>query len=212
MSDAADEGWRLRPPSEDRSGAVPSSEREPDTSQSSAPSVSGGHAQDESIALVRRRLARAVARICPPWLAQSAEDLTQVALLRVLEIVRGGGNQGLSASYLAKVAYSAAVDEMRRRFRRREVPAEDVPLLAVLRAEVADPEQEATAEEIGRGITRGLEELVRPRRLAVTHFLQGCTVPEVARTLGWSTKKAEHLVYRGLAQLREGLRARGLAP
>ena len=30
---------------------------------------------------LRRRLARAVARVCPPWLAGSAEDIVQAAMM-----------------------------------------------------------------------------------------------------------------------------------
>jgi RNA polymerase sigma-70 factor (ECF subfamily) len=163
----------------------------------------------ETLLAVRRRLASAARRACPPWLVAEAEDVAQAAFLKVLTSLQGGGVAEPTASYLEKAAYSAAVDEMRRRFRRREVPEDG----AFERAEPgADPERLAAAREIEGGITVCLEGLVRPRRLAVTLFLQGSSVPEVGRILGGSTKKAEHLVYRGLEQLRRCLTARGLAP
>ena len=50
----------------------------------------------------------------------------------------------------------------------------------------------------------------RERRLAVTLHLQGHSVPEAARLLDWAVKRTENLVYRGLADLRECLTAKGI--
>jgi RNA polymerase sigma-70 factor (ECF subfamily) len=52
----------------------------------------------------------------------------------------------------------------------------------------------------------------RERRLAVTLHLQGHTVPEAARILDWAAKQTENLVYRGLADLRACLMAKGIRP
>jgi RNA polymerase sigma-70 factor, ECF subfamily len=46
----------------------------------------------------------------------------------------------------------------------------------------------------------------------VTLYLQGHTVPETARILGWDAKRAENLVYRGLADLRQCLMGKGHRP
>jgi RNA polymerase sigma-70 factor (ECF subfamily) len=51
---------------------------------------------------------------------------------------------------------------------------------------------------------------VPPRRHAVTLSLQGHSVPEIGRLLGWTGKKAENLVYRGMADLRECLEGKGI--
>ena len=52
----------------------------------------------------------------------------------------------------------------------------------------------------------------KDRRLAVTLYLQGHTVPEAARILGWAAKRTENLVYRGLADLRQCLLGKGHTP
>ena len=52
----------------------------------------------------------------------------------------------------------------------------------------------------------------RERRLAVTLHLQGHTVPQAARLLDFSPKQTENLVYRGLADLRACLLAKGIRP
>jgi len=162
---------------------------------------------------LRRRLQQAVARVCPAWLSASQEDIVQAAMLRVLESDRkSGGMTPHGASYLHKVAYSAAVDEMRRHFRRHEVQAGETPAWELAPAEMKNPEEMTVSREIDRGITACLSRLQRPRRLAVTLFLQGYTVPEAGRLMGWTTKKTEHLVARGLEGLRACLSRKGLQP
>ena len=52
----------------------------------------------------------------------------------------------------------------------------------------------------------------RERRLAVMLHLQGHPVAEAARILGWTVKRTENLVYRGLADLRHCLICKGHRP
>jgi RNA polymerase sigma factor (sigma-70 family) len=167
---------------------------------------------ERAIADLRIRLAKAVRTVCPPWLRSHAEDIAQLALIRVVGTEGTGGNRDLPASYLRKAAYSAVVDEIRRHVRRREVAVEEIPEVGSVPSRAADPERLARASEVGRALAGCLRDLLGARRLAVTLYLQGCTVPEVGRRLAWSTKKAEHLVYRALEQLRGCLTAKGLAP
>lgn len=165
-------------------------------------------------AQLRAALRAAVLRVCPPWLADRADDLVQAATIRVLEIRRRReGEADFSPFYLRKVAYCALVDEIRKLRRRREVPleeeAEGYP--AVLPpADLPDPERNALGREIGRAIRGCLAGMIRPRRMAVALYLQGHGSNEVGRLLGWAPKKAENLIYRGLADLRGCLAAKGI--
>lgn len=168
---------------------------------------------DDRYSELRSGLERAVARICPPWLADEREDLVQVALTRVLEIERRSeGERRFASSYLWRVAYSTLVDEIRRVRRRQEVPLEDEAGAGAMAAERPGPRDRATGGEIARGLRECLARMVRPRRLAVTLHLQGHTVPEAARLLGWGAKRTDNLVYRGLADLRRCLVSMGLTP
>ena len=168
---------------------------------------------DERYARLRSDLLRAVNRVCPPWLHDRKEDLVQTALIRVLEVERRGeGKAEFSSLYLRKAAYSALVDELRRLRRRREVSLDDENPLHGQADHSADPERISSAREVGSEIQVCLQRLVRPRRQAAILFLQGHSVPETGRLLGWSVKRAENLVYRGLADLRACLRARGAEP
>jgi RNA polymerase sigma-70 factor (ECF subfamily) len=174
-------------------------------------STIGGPSQDDYAGL-RQRLAAAVRRVCPPWLAARAEDIVQAALMRALDVARRGeGQRLLVTSYIWRVAYSAVVDEIRRQRRLHEVPMDE--LTHEVTADAApDPERATRGREIGAAITDCLQRLVRARRHAVTLHLLGHTVAEAGRLLGWSAKRAENLVYRGLADLRACLAAKGLQP
>ena len=165
---------------------------------------------------LRQDLARAVGRLCPRWLLSDRDDLVQAATMRVMQAMErsrftGEGNPQLSSSYIYKAAYSALVDEIRRVRRRGETDLDDSPAEPAA-ASGADPERTAASREIGAGVEDCLTRLVQDRRLAVTLYLQGHTVPESARVLGWAAKRTENLVYRGLADLRDCLRSKGLQP
>jgi RNA polymerase sigma-70 factor (ECF subfamily) len=164
---------------------------------------------------LRRDLERAVARLCPKWLVDRRDDLVQAAVIRVMHVAAradgpGEGNAIVAASYLHKVAYSALVDEVRRVQRRRETSLDEVQETPV--PSNGSPERLAAAHEIGSAIRDCLQDLKRERRLAVTLHLQGHSVPDAARILGWTVKRTENLVYRGLADLRAGLLSRGIRP
>jgi RNA polymerase sigma-70 factor (ECF subfamily) len=175
-----------------------------------APVASG----EEHLEQLRRRIASAVRRACPPWLARQADDIVQTVFIRLAGLPKNGEEERrFSSMYLEKAAFGATVDEIRRSYRRKEVPLpEGAALENLAPAVAADPEAQVGAAEIGRAIQQCLEGLILPRRLAVTLYLQGCSVPESARRLGWAAKRTENLVYRGLANLRGCLVRKGLTP
>lgn len=157
---------------------------------------------------LRPRVEAAVRRVCPPWLADRADDITQTVLI---QLTPGEGKRTFTSMYLNRAAHGATVDEIRRVVRRREISDGETSMHQAATVE-AGPEQRAVASEIASGIRACLVQLVRPRRLAVTAYLMGCGVPETARLLKWDRKRAENLVYRGLADLRECLSRKGIEP
>lgn len=166
---------------------------------------------------LHRDLVKAVDRVCPRWMADRADDLVQVALMRVMEVQRKKeGTAELSAFYLKKVAYSALIDEIRRLRRRQEVSLEgtagdeEEAVSYDPAAPDPDPERASAGRQAGRAIRDCLGRMVAPRRHAVTLNLQGHSVPEIGRLLGWTAKKAENLVYRGMSDLRGCLGEKGI--
>ena len=148
-------------------------------------------------------------RVCPRSLAEDAEDLVQESFIRLMRAGKLQGASDVPASYLKKVAYSAVIDEIRRR---RRQPA------AVSGSEV---DIEATPDErpppnpdtaLGNAMEKCMQRLQDDRRQALTLHLLGYAGAEVARMLECNAKRAENLTLRSLAQLRECLLALGLSP
>lgn len=162
---------------------------------------------------LRDRLERAVRRSCPPWLADNADDLVQVAMLRLLDRIKENEQDAaFNSSYLYKVAYSALVDEIRRHRARREVSIEgDDTVPMPIEAPTPSPQKQAEAHELGAAIALCLSRLIPPRRRAVTLHLHGHSTAETAAALGRQLKQARNLIYRGLADLRQCLTKRGIS-
>ena len=159
----------------------------------------------------RAYLGERVARYTPPWLSDRVEDIVQTAWLRVDAAGRKNErNRDPGPSLLSRVAYCATVDEIRRHRRRREVPVGEEHEMPA--AKQINPAQAAGAREIGRAIQGCLTGLLPNRRLAVTLYLQGHTGPETGSILGWSLKRAENMIFRGLADLRHCLAGKGVTP
>ena len=160
-------------------------------------------------------IARAVRRQCPWWLSDHAQDIAQAALIKVMTSAKNReGERTLSSFYLYRLAHSAVVDEIRRLRRRREVTLEVVTETGEDRGSLEpnarrDPERDASLHELGAAVRDCLVAMKRERRLAVMLHLQEHPVPEAARILGWTLKRTENLVYRGLANLRDCLRGKG---
>ena len=162
---------------------------------------------------LERKIRRAVLKVCPPSLSDQRDDLVQIALVKVMEICRRDeGKRQFNSSYLWKVAYSALIDELRRRRRRSEVSIDDEDQSAPLPDGRATPDERFSSHELGAGIHGCLAGLLEARRLAVTLHLQGYSVPEAAKLLEWPAKRTENLIYRGLADLRRCLTERGFRP
>lgn len=156
---------------------------------------------------LRRELQCAVRRVCPRSLAEHAEDLVQDAFIRLLRARKLDG-QDVSSAYLKKVAYSAVIDEIRRR---RRQPAEQ----AYARVDVESAADELSASPdaaLGHALEVGLQTLAPDRRRALTLHLLGYSGSEVADMLGCNAKRADNLTHRGLAQMREYLLKLGLNP
>jgi RNA polymerase sigma-70 factor, ECF subfamily len=174
--------------------------------------------EDSRWSALATAMARAVRKQCPAWLRDHAQDIAQAALTKVMAAERRGeGIRPLSPFYLYRVAHSALVDEIRHRKRRPEVPLEGVRAAdddarAFEPAGHDDPESTASFRELGSAVRDCLSCAKRERRLAVTLYLLGHTVPEAARILGWDAKRTENLVYRGLADLRQCLAGKGHKP
>jgi RNA polymerase sigma factor (sigma-70 family) len=158
---------------------------------------------------LRRGLVRAVRCVCPRSLAEDAEDLVQESFIRLIRARKLDGDSSMTSAYLKKVAYSAVIDEIRRRRRR-------ITVVGGVDADIEAVPDEALSTTpdtaLGNAMETCMQRLHEPRRRALTLHLLGYSGPEVARMLECNAKRAENLTLRGLAQLRECLHGLGMAP
>lgn len=114
------------------------------------------------------------------------------------------------ASYVYKIAVSAALDLMRRRRAGHLGLAESIDNSGELATAIPDPESGADAGELAEQISRAIDTIPAARRPVVRMYLAGYPREEIAALLGWSEAKTRNLLYRGLADLRSRLTEWGI--
>jgi RNA polymerase sigma-70 factor (ECF subfamily) len=113
------------------------------------------------------------------------------------------------ASYVYRTAVSAALDLIRRRRSRREVPLDQAVPRERPEADAGRLLEDEAALEL---LERALTGMVETRRVVVRLHLTGYHLTEIASMLDWSQAKTRNLLYRGLTDLRTRLTEMGLAP
>lgn len=112
--------------------------------------------------------------------------------------------EGLSTSYLMRVATSAVVDRVRARRRQHEpLPERDGAVPPAL--QVA-PDDGIERSALATQLARVLDGLARNRRILVQLHLEGYDRQEMCAMTGWSEAKVRNLLYRGLDDLRVAMR------
>jgi RNA polymerase sigma-70 factor (ECF subfamily) len=159
-----------------------------------------------------------IARLCPKDLGIQFDDVEQEARLRLWRALASEREILDLASYLYRIAATATIDAVRRVKARREqqlcVSEEESGEhgLAVSVASDPDdsPERAVEQHDLARRVVAAVETLAENRRRCVRLHLEGFTTEEIANLMNWTEPKARNLVYRGLKDLRERLRAAGI--
>jgi hypothetical protein len=125
-------------------------------------------------------LERAVSRVLPRSLQADRDDIVQQALLRALREVERGGDPG--PGYLRKAAWSATIDELRRRRSSRLELVDAV-------SEPVDPEPDPLAalsdQRLGEAIRGCLAVVADTRRPALTLWT-GTSAGDRGRSVKWN--------------------------
>jgi RNA polymerase sigma factor (sigma-70 family) len=181
--------------------------------------VSNGAAPDSRLdALLHQYgalLRRTIARVCPPDLRLSSDDIEQEARISLWKVLKHETEIAFPVSYIRKVAVSATLRAIRQARSRREDSLEDdgerPAGSAPGHATAAQPLYDAAERgELRQKIARAMAQLQENRRLAVGLHLKGLTTSEIGAMLNWSEPKARNLVHRGLKDLRKSLHALGI--
>jgi RNA polymerase sigma-70 factor (ECF subfamily) len=113
------------------------------------------------------------------------------------------------ALYVRRAVASAAIDLLRRRRARRELPLDrDEGALEPAARDTADAA--ADGAELDAAVARAVDGLIESRRAVVRLYLAGYPREEIAEMLGWSEAKTRNLLYRGLDDLRAALERAGI--
>jgi RNA polymerase sigma factor (sigma-70 family) len=113
----------------------------------------------------------------------------------------------LSASYLQRVVTTAILDLLRRRRRTAtHDPVDELPLAD----QRPGSDAEAEAASLSELVASSVASLAAARRVVVKLHLDGYRREEIETLLGWSEAKTRNLLYRGLADLRAALNAKGI--
>ena len=141
------------------------------------------------------------------------EDVLQevrIRLWRARSRPQSERTEQVSASYVYRVAVSAAVDLLRRRRARGAEQTVALDETEELVADHSDPARSVEEAELSAQLARAIEAITPSRRPVVRMYLAGYSREEVANVMGWSEAKTRNLLYRGLADLRERLTGMGI--
>ena len=163
-------------------------------------------------------LRNTIARLCPKDLGLQFNDIEQEARLKLWRAVESEREIRDAASYIYRIAVSSTIDAVRRAKARREdqlrlagdEDAEQAGHIHLASSVEMSPDRLAERQQIIGRVEAILGGFNDDRRRAVGLHLQGMTTTEIADVLGWSEPKARNIVYRGLKDLRNQLRAEGI--
>lgn len=163
-------------------------------------------------------LRNAIASICPKNLGIQIDDIEQEARIRLWKALEKDVEIRDHASYIYRIAFTTTIDAIRRVKARREeqlTTSEDSKEETSEPGEIVvdlgpSPHQTIETKQILNQVERILATMDENRSSAIRLYLQGMTSFEIAAVLGWSEPKARNLLYRGLKDLRAGLKAAGI--
>ena len=163
-------------------------------------------------------LRNTIASICPKNLGIQIDDIEQEARIRLWKALEKDVEIRDHASYIYRVAFTTTIDAIRRVKSRKEeqlTTSEDSKEESNEPGEVVadlgpSPHKTVETKQILDQVERILATMDENRRSAIKLYLQGMTSFEIAAVLGWSEPKARNLLYRGLKDLRAGLKAAGI--
>ena len=173
---------------------------------------------DEVVDQYRAFLRDAVARLCPRDMGLQFDDIVQESCIRLVRALESEREIRDLASYAYRIAATTTIDAIRRTRARREeqlrvegdADDEDRGPHVVPDSPERSPEREAERSELLRKVEAAVARLPENRQRAVRLHLEGMTTAEIGSLMGWTEPKARNLVYRGLTDLREALRAEGI--
>jgi RNA polymerase sigma factor (sigma-70 family) len=159
------------------------------------------------------RLVRSVVRrVSGSRLRGSEEDVEQRVYLALWKRLRAAPQGEQEIASPSSYVFRAAVRETVRMLREEKFTEASDLADGVDEVGERDARSREDTLHLRRQIEEVLSTLAPDRRRAVEAHLSGFDVQELMELRDWSYQKARNLVARGMADLRRGLKARGIEP
>jgi RNA polymerase sigma factor (sigma-70 family) len=181
----------------------------PVAKESDAPAVDPRARFESLVRQYGRLIAGVVRRVAGRAGDLVREDVEQKVLVSLWRQIENEQTIDHPSSYIYRIAVRETVRMMRQETSRGQEPLEEEgPSTLPDRRE--DPYDSAARAEQRRQIEASLGELAADRQRAVRAHLSGFDVQEIMRMYGWPYQRARNLIARGMFDLREALRQRGI--
>lgn len=158
------------------------------------------------------RLRTLVIQHCSANQGLDPDDIEQEVRIRLWKAVEREKNSALPASYVQRVVVTTVIDALRRDKPEQTTglpePGQEAGVEALL--DPVGPVRSATDGQRMDLIRAAIGALPPRRRQPVQLALQGFTPEEIGELLDMTATMAKNLMYRGLYELRERLKAAGL--
>jgi RNA polymerase sigma-70 factor (ECF subfamily) len=126
---------------------------------------------------------------------------------------RGERIEAMAASYIYRVAKTAAIDVIRRTHHGSEHTLGSTAESVAPWGQPGDaPDRAVVSAELEAQVKEGLAALSQDRRVVVQMHLAGYAQREICEMLDWPEGRTRNLLSRGLKELRAHLTARGVGP
>jgi len=139
------------------------------------------------------------------------EDIEQEVKIKVWKLISSGKKLSHFPSYIRRVVYTTTMDLMRKRGRKIDKINYEQKSLSQLKSSVTDsPDFIIEKKELRSIIEEVINSLPEEQRIIFKLYLTGMNMNEMAEFLNWTQKKVEHLLYRGLDDLKKKFEKEGL--
>jgi RNA polymerase sigma factor (sigma-70 family) len=145
----------------------------------------------------------------PGLTAEEREDVDHEVKLKLWRKVARGKKIINLRSYLWRVVYTTALDLVSGN--KHTLPLDKVLETAEEEGKLPDvlltPDESWEARELVLRLKKALDVLPERRKAVAKLHFAGLTIPQIAGLLGWRENQVRHLLYRGLADVRDVLSA-----
>lgn len=158
-----------------------------------------------------------IARTYSGRLELNADDIVQEVKIKLWKELSKQEKIVNLKAFICQIAFTTTIDEIRKVKTRRQEPLPeeeqemDLLMSARVRPDPPTPQVELERKEIQRLVVSAVDSLGDNRRQVVKLYLYGMNYKEIASELSWSEGKARNLLYRGLEELSEILKSKGVS-